>query len=47
MPMAFCPIHHAVRANETEVIKFLLDNGVDANIQGGTNLLTPLHISVR
>lgn len=43
----FGPIHHAVRANQLAVIEFLLDNGVDANSEGGYNLLTPLHISVR
>jgi ankyrin repeat protein len=43
----FSPIHHAVRANQSLVIEYLLDSGVDANTKGGKNEITPLHVSVR
>lgn len=43
----FAAIHHATRANKVEVLRFLLDAGVDVDSRGGPNQLTPLHISVR
>lgn len=43
----FAPIHHATRANHVEIIRFLLDSGVDLDTKGGIYQLTPLHVSVR
>jgi len=42
----FTPLHHGTRANQIEIIRFLLDSGVDPNSRG-VDELTPLHVSVR
>lgn len=43
----FTSIHHAARANQVKSIEFFLDSGVDVDLKGGIQQLTPLHISVR
>jgi ankyrin repeat protein len=38
------PIHHAIRANNLEMVKLLIENGADINIKDDVNY-TPLHVA--
>lgn len=42
----FTALHHAARANQTEVVIMLLECQADINCQGQQSL-TPLHVAVR
>lgn len=39
-------IHLACRAGNLEMVRSLLESGVDVNLRGGVNELTPLHVAV-
>lgn len=39
-------IHLACRAGNLEIVRGLLEAGVDVNLRGGVNELTPLHVAV-